>query len=61
MIEDKQGVCFEETRGLVEIYFVNRGGWRGDIAHLSEAITVSGLINSSLNPSGKSLPCCSRL
>jgi hypothetical protein len=40
---------------LVGIYFVNRGGWRDDIVLLSEAITVSGLINSSLNPSGRIL------
>jgi hypothetical protein len=40
---------------MVGINFVNRGGWRDDIVLLSEAITVSGLINSSLNLSGGAL------
>jgi hypothetical protein len=49
--------CFggEGKCGLEGINFVNRGGWRDNIVRLSEAITVSGLINSTPNPSGASL------
>lgn len=49
--------CFGGKRGLEGINFVNRGRWRDNIVRLSEAITVSGLINSTPNPSGASLLC----
>jgi hypothetical protein len=40
---------------LVGINFVNRDGWRKDIVHISVAITVSCLINSSLDFTGMAL------
>jgi hypothetical protein len=47
--------CFGGKRGLEGINSVNRGRWRDNSVRLSEAITVSVLINSTPNPSGASL------
>jgi hypothetical protein len=47
--------CFKGNCGLVGINFVNRVGWREDIVHISVAITVRCLINSSLDLTGMAL------